>query len=342
MARNDKATQAVLFKRLSDVLSGAGLLGMAIEPTKPRWIGGESEDTKALRTAELELHQPLIGLGSLAVYSLSGVRVVCATGELVSIAHGCQCLLSARANSGLAVLLFSIQECRPRASPQEVLDAFGLPGEMSLSQVASLFGGFATFELAPGVADENSAVLRSVLLSHLAAGLALSVHWSDRFGGEFEQLCRSVVSRFAGETLFWAASSSAVEMVFLGVYRALEGLFRVKMLEDFLGKLAAVGTVSRRSLDAAVNESLVWRVKELTALQRLFGALPPAERQVIGKLFGLPEGNVADCVYDLRNQIAHGRLTSGVPELSDDQLRGLMRFCESAYASVPLDPSWVD
>lgn len=349
MSRNVKATQAAIFRRLAAVVEAAALV-----PPMPlaagRFILGGDQDTEALKSAKLLRNERVSAIGSASLLEWD-TRHYFALPRIASIQVGAdQEVIAEVQNGGLASLIFVDGETDLAGlSALEVVEhIFGAEGGYPLETVAPFFVPHRLYQAHPSLDGMREAELwsrcQALCALGLVEGMASTAAPLNACRTNFGNACRSGAAKVAGSGLLAAAVAGTWGHAFLEVYRAIEILFPVMCVEDFLATLPpAAAAAPRQALLEALENTLQWRLRQETALKRLVGKLPKPVTDSLAQRIGVGADaeKVATAIYKARNGIAHGALVSAPVANKDAFLAVCIDLLCAAYDAVIIPEEWL-
>lgn len=348
MSRNMVDTMEALFARLASEVETRGQAHAVTEPLDAeRFILGNDLEQDALKNARLLEVERVPGHGVVALFKWRSQFVFSIPVSPVALG-GSEDVTEPLDNAGLSSLLFVHDESNLVVpDPLELVnEIFGDKGGYAVGRVAKFFAPHRHFRtrssLDSGVVVETWSRCQSVCARGIVAADSGSV-WRSDLKVLFEQAASGSAAGVVGAGLLALSVASTPAHRYLEAYRCVEALFPVITIEDLLAKMPAeAATVSRSDLIDTLEDTLQWRLRQDTTLERLVARLPSADVEAIGADVGAEPGAsaVAKKLFKARNRVAHGTLLSTKLAEAEAYLRAALRLVASAYGHISIPRAW--
>jgi len=352
MSRNMKAAMAKIFEKLKTRAKQSENYRYAEDVDSPRFIDGSESECDALKNSRIVFWRPLPTSEYAAVIENGDTLFLCISGSLADGMGPNQFIELCEQNAGILSVVLADTDIVPTASPDTIVNVvFGVSGSQQADSIMPLFGTPTLFRFGPEVGAVREPMLLSItqaLCAHRIAAQQPGSLWSKSIVSSFQNACVGLAARYAGDALL--AGSFCVEShhLYLQIYRAFEGLFRVHLVESFLSSIdpEGVSMMDRRAVSDALDDKLMWRVQEFTVIQRLLSAIGETNLASIISCCEQLDGDVstekvAKLIYGTRNSIAHGSLYRSPPAVSEQLLMASLLLLQYSFEAVNISPSWI-
>lgn len=311
---------------------------------KPRWIQTNADEKNWLQDLELGDVRTLSPRVRTAQLSYAGRNFLAVVGFTESTEPD-YVLEPFEMNAGLLTALLAELDVpiREGTDPLEIVNEIlpqhqGAPGYAGhfFTSVAAFFEPVLVYEVRANSPIKAEDLARLSCFWILQNGERLVLPFSPRTWGEIEDLTATGAETVPFDVVLNCILSAQWPHAFLEVYRCVERLFCVQIIEDLHRELALSIPLVR--LAEKIETAIGWRPREEDAIERLFTLLPSDALTLMEGVRDSVSPNPAEkihrWIYDLRNSVVHFRPATPRFSLSDAQWDEVLRATVLLIAKI--------